>query len=153
VSFDLRPAAWNLTSDDIGNADREIDRFAGDAVNEFLPVEELVERYRAGATLDDLATLCGDKPHRIRRTLVVAGVAIRPPGPQPFTPVEDPRGRGVCAIRRSLEDVVERYHAGASLEDLAILCRCSAGKVRSLLVKAGVELRPKGKRSTMSNAL
>jgi hypothetical protein len=121
-------------------------------VNEFPSVEELVDRYCAGASLDDLAVLCGDTPYRIRRALVAAGVAIRPPGPLPFTAAEDPRGRGVCAIRRSLDDVVERYHAGASLEDLAILCRCSAGKVRSLLVKAGVELRPRSKRSTMSNA-
>jgi hypothetical protein len=122
-------------------------------VNELPTIEELAERYRAGASLDDLAVLCGDTPYRIRRALVAAGVAIRPPGPPPFTAAEDPRGRGICAIRRSLEDVVERYHAGASLEDLAILCRCSAGKVRSLLVKAGVELRPRGKRITISRAL
>jgi DNA-directed RNA polymerase specialized sigma24 family protein len=49
--------------------------------------------------------------------------------------------------------VVERYQAGASLEDLAILCRCSASKVRSLLVKAGVEIRPKGRRITISGPL
>jgi hypothetical protein len=103
VSFDLRHAAWNLTSDDIGNADRELDRFAGDAVNELPSIEELVKRYQTGATLDDLAVLCGDTPYRIRRALVAAGVAIRPPGPLPSTAAEDPRGRGVCAIRRPLE--------------------------------------------------
>ena len=122
-------------------------------MNELPTVEELAERYRAGASLDDLATLCGDKPHRIRRTLVAAGVTIRPPGPPSSTAAEDPRGRGVCAIRRSLEDVVERYHTGASLDDLAVLWRCSAAKVRTLLVKAGVELRLWGNRITISRAL
>ena len=121
-------------------------------MNELPPVEELAERYRAGASLDDLAVLCRDTPYRIRRTLVAAGVAIRPRGSLATNAFEDPRGRGVLMIRRSIEDVVERYHAGASLDDLAVLCRCSAPKVRSLLVKAGVELRPRGKRITMSSA-
>jgi uncharacterized protein (DUF433 family) len=122
-------------------------------VNELPTVEELAERYRAGASLDDLAVLCGDTPYRIRSTLIAAGVAIRPRGSLPPTAAEDPRGRGVLMIRRSIEDVVERYHAGASLDDLAVLCRCSAAKVRTLLVKAGVELRPRGKRITFSRAL
>jgi uncharacterized protein (DUF433 family) len=120
-------------------------------VNEFPPVEELAARYQAGASLDDLAVLYGNTPYRIRRTLVDAGVAIRPRGSLPTNAFDDPRGRGALAIRRSVEDVVGRYQAGASLDDLAVLCRCSAPKVRSLLVKAGVELRPRGKRITIAS--
>jgi predicted nucleic acid-binding Zn ribbon protein len=121
-------------------------------VNEFPPIEELAERYRAGASLDDLAVLCEDTPYRIRSTLVAAGVAIRPRGSLPTNAFDDPQGRGALVIRRSIEDMVGRYRAGASLDDLAVLCRCSAAKVRTLLLKAGVELRPRGKRITMSNA-
>ncbi len=121
-------------------------------MNELPPVEELAERYRGGASLEDLAILCRDTPYRIRRTLVDAGVAIRPRGCLPTNAFDDPRGRGALAIRRSVEEVVERYRVGASLDDLAVLCRCSAAKVRNLLVKAGVELRPRGKRINISSS-
>lgn len=115
-----------------------------------LPVEELVERYRSGATLADLASLYGCSLHAIRRTLVAAGVAIRSRGSYPSGSAPDPRGRGVLAIRRSVEDLVDRYQSGASLDDLAILCRCSPSKVRNILAGAGIELRPRGKRLTAS---
>jgi hypothetical protein len=121
-------------------------------VSEVPLVEELVDRYCAGASLDDLAVLYGETLYRIRGTLVAAGVAIRPCGSLPTNVFDDPRGRGALVIRRSIEDMVGRYRAGASLDDLAVLCRCSAAKVRTLLLKAGVELRPRGKRITMSNA-
>jgi uncharacterized protein (DUF433 family) len=153
VTLDLQCAARHQMSADIDCADREPDRLADNAVKELPSADELAERYRAGASLDDLANQYGGSPYRIRSTLVTAGVAIRPRGSLPPTAAEDPRGRGVLAIRRSVEEVVERYRAGASLDDLAVLCRCSAAKVRTLLVKAGVELRPRGKRITISRPL
>ncbi len=42
------------------------------------------------------------------------------------------------------DDLAQRYRDGASLLDLAILCDCSSGRIRSLLVAAGVEIRPRG---------
>ena len=44
------------------------------------PTWQLVERHRAGATLDDLASLCRSGRLKIRDLLVVADAAIRPKG-------------------------------------------------------------------------
>jgi hypothetical protein len=51
-----------------------------------LPIKpvELAQRYRDGASLDDLAILCGGcTAYRVRRILVGQGVEIRPRG---YTP-------------------------------------------------------------------
>jgi len=42
------------------------------------------------------------------------------------------------------EELARRYRAGASLNDLGVLCRCSAWRVRAILVALGVEIRPRG---------
>jgi uncharacterized protein (DUF433 family) len=115
----------------------------GGAVSESLPAEELAGRYRAGATIDDLAALYQSYPYRVRRTLVAAGVEIRPPGAVAAGLDRDPRGRGVRAVRRPVGELVERYRAGAALDDLAILCSCASNKVRRILIAAGVEIRPR----------
>jgi uncharacterized protein (DUF433 family) len=112
-------------------------------MSRLLPVAELAERYRSGATIDDLAALYQSYPYRIRRTLVAAGVEIRPPGPSAGGLDRDPRGRGLRTVSRSVEELAGRYRAGASLEDLAILCGCAANKVRRILIAAGVEIRPR----------
>jgi hypothetical protein len=49
-----------------------------------VPSEELAQRYLDGASLDDLAILCGGcTGARIRRLLVAQGVEIRPRGHNP----------------------------------------------------------------------
>jgi len=44
---------------------------------------ELAQRYRDGASLDDLGILCGCASTRIRNILVAQGVEIRPRGYNP----------------------------------------------------------------------
>jgi len=112
-------------------------------MSRLLPVAELAERYRSGATIDDLAALYPSYPYRNRRILVAAGVEIRPPGPPAGGLDRDPRARGPRTVSRSVEELAGRYRAGASLEDLAILCGCAANKVRRILTAAGVEIRPR----------
>ena len=61
-----------------------------------LPIDpdELAQRYRDGASLDDLGILCGCTVFCIRRILVGQGVAIRPRG---YTPGQ---GRANKFLRR-----------------------------------------------------
>jgi hypothetical protein len=47
----------------------------------------------------------------------------------------------------SVEELAERYRAGASLDDLAILCQCGPSKIRRMLIEAGVEIRLRGGRN------
>lgn len=44
-----------------------------------LTPDELVARYKAGASLFDLALLTGSSPYFVRQDLVAQGVTIRPP--------------------------------------------------------------------------
>jgi hypothetical protein len=54
-------------------------RFLRRTVWEALTPEQMVERYAAGASLDDLGMLTGTSGHRVRKVLVAHGVTIRPP--------------------------------------------------------------------------
>jgi len=124
-------------------------------MSEELSVEELVERYQAGASLDDLAILCGCSSGRIRRILTAVRIEIRPRGvePTPETPhpaPTPPRRRAGRLSDQAAHDLLRtgelagRYQAGASLEDLAIEYRCSPSKIRCLLFRAGVAIRSPG---------
>ena len=73
-----------------------------------------------------------------------AGVAIRPPGRKPATPVRR-RDGGTAAASLPVEDLAARYRAGATLIELAVLCACSSTTVRTILIAAGVEMRPLGR--------
>ena len=117
-----------------------------------MPDEELAARYRAGASLNDLAARYKSYPHKVRRIVAAAGVEIRPPGPTAARPDQDGRGRGVLAVRWSVEDLVERYRAGASLDDLAIQCKCASRKVRRILIAAGVMIRYRSGKATGNKA-
>jgi hypothetical protein len=44
------------------------------------------------------------------------------------------------------EQMVERYAAGAAVDDLAILAGIGSAKVRKILVERGVTIRPSGYR-------
>jgi uncharacterized protein (DUF433 family) len=145
-----------LTSDDAAPAeligDSPNHRNGPELVSAPMPDEELAARYRAGASLDELAARYRSYPHKVRRILVAAGVKIRPPGPTAARPDQDGRGRGVLAVRWSVEDLVERYRAGASLDDLAIQCECASRKVRRILIAAGVEIRHRSGKATGNKA-
>lgn len=54
-------------------------KFLRRTVWEDLTPEQMVERYAAGASLDDLGMLTGTSAYRVRKILVAHGVTIRPP--------------------------------------------------------------------------
>jgi hypothetical protein len=111
-----------------------------------IPIEELAERYQAGATLDEMAALYRSlqyrvDPDKIRRRLVAVGIQIRS-ADRSTDPTRPGLGRrGAANFPLSTEELAERYRAGASLVDLAILCGCSSGKIHRILFEAGVEIR------------
>jgi hypothetical protein len=41
-------------------------------------------------------------------------------------------------------ELARRYLDGASLDDLGVLCGCTATRIRRILVAQGVEIRPRG---------
>lgn len=53
-------------------------RFVRRTVYETLTLEQIVERYETGASLDELGFATGTSAHIVRKKLVAAGVAIRP---------------------------------------------------------------------------
>jgi hypothetical protein len=55
-------------------------QFVRRTVWEDLTPEQMVERYAAGASLDDLGMLAGIGAYRVRRLLVSRGVTIRAVG-------------------------------------------------------------------------
>ena len=57
------------------------------------------------------------------------------------------RRRQPVTIEIEPEELARRYRAGASLNDLGVLCQCSAWRVRAILVALGVEIRPRGGQS------
>jgi hypothetical protein len=42
------------------------------------------------------------------------------------------------------EELARRYLDGASLDDLGVLCGCTATRIRCILVAHSVEIRPRG---------
>jgi uncharacterized protein (DUF433 family) len=116
-----------------------------------IPIEELAEHYRTGATLAEIATLYRSfgyrvNPDEIRRRLIAVGIQIR----LIDRPAKAALRRGTCGTANlplSVEELAERYRAGASLDDLAILCQYGPFKIRRILIKAGVEIRLRGGRN------
>jgi hypothetical protein len=54
----------------------------------------------------------------------------------------DPRPPGTITVMP--EELARRYLDGASLDDLGVLCGCTATPIRRILVAQGVEIRPRG---------
>jgi hypothetical protein len=54
------------------------------------------------------------------------------------------RRRQPVRIEIEPEELARRYRDGASLEDLGILCHCTGGRIRTILVALGVKIRPRG---------
>jgi hypothetical protein len=52
--------------------------------------------------------------------------------------------RPPVAITVTPEELAQRYRDGASLDDLGVLCDCTAVRIRRILVAQGVEIRPQG---------
>jgi hypothetical protein len=114
-----------------------------------IPIEELAERYQDGATLVELAaryralrySVSSDE---IRRMLVAVGIRIRS-ADRPSDAAGPRRAlRGTANLPLSAGELAEHYRADASLDDLAILCRCSPARIRRDLAAAGIEIRSRG---------
>jgi lambda repressor-like predicted transcriptional regulator len=89
----------------------------------------LAEVYARGASLADLSRLSGLSYSWLRRRLLKSGVELRSrPGPRE-SPVPS-------------ENLVEEYQAGASILALAEKHGLYYKRVRDLLLREGVELRP-----------
>jgi hypothetical protein len=89
----------------------------------------LAEVYSRGASLADLARLSGLSYSWLRRRLLKAGVELRSrPGPRE-SPVPS-------------ETLVDEYRAGASILTLAEKHGLYYKRVREILLREGVELRP-----------
>jgi hypothetical protein len=105
--------------------------------------QALKARYEAGATLKQLATEYEISIRRMRRTLVTAGATIR-----------------YCntSVVRASEELIQQltgmYDNGASIRELIPVYERGTGmtgsyqRVRHLLIKAGVTLRPRLERAT-----
>jgi hypothetical protein len=116
-----------------------------------IPIEELAERYQDGATLVELATRYRSlgyrvNPEEIRRRLIGVRIQIRLIDRPAKAALRRGR-RGTANLPLSAEELAERYSAGASLDDLAILCRCGPFKIRRILIEAGIEIRLRGGRN------
>jgi transposase-like protein len=53
---------------------------SGDQFGDFETVAAMVQRYLAGATLQEIAGTTGQSYNQVRATLIEAGVSLRPPG-------------------------------------------------------------------------
>ena len=106
--------------------------------------DAVVELYRTGATLDDLSNRFSRTHRTIRKILTDANVEIRPRGPRRdrMPGYLETGASKVGAL--STQDIGDRYLAGASLDDLAFLCRCSSGKVRRILKESGYAIQKRG---------
>lgn len=62
-------------------------RFVRRTVWEAMTPEQMVERYAAGASMNDLGTLVGIATDRVRKILVDHGATIRRSGPRPGAPI------------------------------------------------------------------
>jgi hypothetical protein len=54
------------------------------------------------------------------------------------------RRRQPVRIEVDPEELARRYRDGASLDDLAVLCGCTGGRIRNILAALGVDIRPRG---------
>ena len=72
-------------------------------------------------------------PEEIRRRLIAVGIQIRLID-RPAKAALRRGTRGTANLPLSAEELAERYRAGASLDDLAILCQCGPSKIRRLLI-------------------
>lgn len=92
-----------------------------------LPDEKIVEEYRNGASIRELAKKFKCSSVAIRMRLINKQVKLR---------------RKKKLIELPEEEIAEKYKNGWSLKDLAIKYGCSQITIRTRLVKKGVKIRP-----------
>jgi DNA-binding CsgD family transcriptional regulator len=93
---------------------------------------EIVKRYRAGQTIGQVAVATGVSETSVRNALSRSGVKRRPRGPE-------------AGSRRDYDDeVIRRYQAGASMQDVAAAMGLGFKAVRGALLRHGIERRSRG---------
>jgi hypothetical protein len=94
-------------------------------------VAELIDRYRAGATIEDLAASHPFSYRKVRGALIAAGVTLRPqkPRPKPAPP-----------------GLIRAYESGRTIQQVADAFGFSYNKTRRILVAHGVQIRRRGPR-------
>jgi AraC-like DNA-binding protein len=91
----------------------------------------LARAYTRGQTVPECAAAFGINEQAVRRVLAVAGITMRPPGPRPG------RRTDPVALARA-------YAAGQSIRQCADASGIDPKTARSMLVAAGVTIRPRG---------
>jgi transposase-like protein len=91
----------------------------------------LARAYLRGQTVPECADASGITEQAVRRVLAVAGITMRPPGPRPG------RRADPVALARA-------YAAGQSIRQCADASGIDPKTARSMLVAAGVTIRPRG---------
>jgi DNA invertase Pin-like site-specific DNA recombinase len=92
---------------------------------------DLVRRYRAGATIHDIAAATGLSRSGVHYRLKRAGVEMRPPS----------KAKGYGRLDLPVREIVERYRAGESAEDIGRSLGIAGQTVRVRLAEAGIERR------------
>lgn len=91
--------------------------------------QEVVEAYRSGMTMDDIAEVLDVGRDVVRKTLIRHGVARR--SRRSFTPTQD-------------KEVSAAYGQGASLQDLADAYSVSSTTIKKAILRAGGKIRESG---------
>jgi hypothetical protein len=92
----------------------------------------LCKRYEAGATIEALAEETGLSYRRVRETLLVFGITLRPP---------------MIPVPQCPPGMVNLYVCGASIRAVATRYDLTYNQARNMLRHAGVKLRPPGQQA------
>jgi hypothetical protein len=96
-----------------------------------LSLDEMVRRYRSGASCYDLAAAAGLSRSAVAYRLRQRGIKLRPSG----------KGTGSGRLDLPVAEIVARYRAGQSMLTIGRALGVSAGTIHGRLVEAGVERR------------
>lgn len=130
----LTVAEWNPILDDVTSASTwPAKQPARERVRTTFTFDELVEEYRNGRSLKELADVAKVGRSVISRVLHEAGVELRPAHAPQRAAIDDQRLRA-------------EYELGSSLADLASEFGCAETTVANRLRLLGVSLRPRGTR-------
>lgn len=95
--------------------------------------DDLVEMYRAGESLAAIGEQYGFSANKVQRLLVSTGEPIRPRGPKKPTVTSE-----------QVQQMVSQYEQGEAVAAIAASAGVSYARIRSCLIDAGVQMRPRG---------
>ena len=100
-------------------------------------IAKISQLYDEGKPVSAIEKETGLHRMRIRRLLSLAGTVMRKVGPQ------SPYARRSNAL--SIESIIEKYQAGATMEALAVLTDTSTGTISRWIKLRGIKARSKGR--------